>query len=85
VIGNGVVVHVPSLFEEIKELEAKGVNVGCLGGGELWRGWGVGGGRDLRCGELCYAWVECLACFVLECLYICQSVTQCYICSNEIH
>jgi adenylosuccinate synthase len=27
VIGNGVVVHVPSLFEEIKELEAKGVDV----------------------------------------------------------
>ena len=27
VIGNGVVVHVPSLFEEIKELEEKGVNV----------------------------------------------------------
>jgi adenylosuccinate synthase len=31
VIGNGVVVHVPSLFEEIKELEEKGVNVSMLG------------------------------------------------------
>lgn len=27
VIGNGVVVHVPSLFEELEELEKKGVNV----------------------------------------------------------
>lgn len=27
VIGNGVVVHVPSLFEEIAELEQKGVDV----------------------------------------------------------
>lgn len=27
VIGNGVVVHVPSLFEEVEELEKKGVDV----------------------------------------------------------
>jgi len=30
VIGNGVVVHVPSLFEEIAELEQKGVDVSLL-------------------------------------------------------
>lgn len=30
VIGNGVVVHVPSLFEEIAELEQKGVDVSVL-------------------------------------------------------
>lgn len=28
VIGNGVVVHVPSLFEEIQEMQDKGIQVG---------------------------------------------------------
>jgi adenylosuccinate synthase len=28
VIGNGVVVHVPGLFEEIAEMQEKGVKVG---------------------------------------------------------